>query len=912
MNRQPDRNETPAGGSAREVEEELRFHLESRIAEYEARGMTRTQAEQEARQRFGDERSIREKCDALVRARERRARLRMRLSGLLQDARYGWRSMRRSPGFAAVAVLSLALGIGANTAIFGLVYAVLFERLRIPDAKQLVQLAVRSDPSFKPGAGSPAQALEVLKVSAAGVFSWEEYEVLRGLTQLELAAYAGVAGAVGTLEAQEMLSVTLADGRYFEMLRIRPVLGRLLTEADERTESKVAVIGESYWERRLGRDPSILGQPLRIGSDLFTVVGVTPRSYRGLMFPGNFDVAVPMAPSTAAALGAVRGSGRPAVFVVGRVLRSHASARAELDALYARCCAAGQLNKWFPAGGAPPTVEMRDISHGQADLKSNVRAQYSRVLYILMSGVVVLLLLSCANVGNLLLARARTRERELALRHSLGARGSRLVQQMLTESTLLALLGAAGGLLLARWGTNLLAANLPANVTAFSDLVRFRLNPVILGFTVLIAVTCSLLFGVIPALRAVRVDLVKPLKDGGRGTHGRTGMLDHGIVAVQVALALLLVSAGGLLVQTLRNLRESDPGFAARGRLLVPMETRGTPHEASGLVPLQADLLAAVRAVPGVRSAALASAVPIQGGRIWVSKVQAPGLTTQPDEDTSAKLISVTPGYFRAMGIDLTAGRDFNELDSGTSEPVAIVSDAFARSYFAGRDPIGEVFQYRPDGPLVRIVGVTAEAVFLDLRAPAGPLAYLPLTQTGSWPNLVTVVDIPGDAAALATAARNAILEAAPGVWIRRIMTMEESINESLARERLVAALASLFGILALCLAAVGLYGVMAYHVNGRTAEIGTRMALGAQARGVLWLVLRHSIVMLTLGFLAGLPLALAAGRLLQAQLFGVAPWDPTALAFAVLSLSAVGVIAVVTPAWRALRVDPLIALRAD
>jgi predicted permease len=895
-----------------ELEEELRFHVESRRAEFEAAGCSPEEAERLARERLGDTAEIRAKCDALLRARERRSRRLAWLWGLRQDLQFGWRSLRRTPGFTLVAALSLALGVGANTAIFGLMYTVLFARLRVPDAEQLIQVRQREQ-SFLPGPALTQQQMEQMKKSAAGVFAYDEYVAFQAIPALELASWISTGASVVVGTDYEFPGVSLVDGRYFAMLRIRPLLGRLISADDEQRDVPVAVVSEQFWERRLARDPAVLGRGITIGNAVFTVIGVTPRSFRGLSFPGSFEVAIPLTATNAQRAGASRDLMRPPVQVVGRVRGDRARVQSELDALYQRCCARGELSGGFASGGPPPAVELRDISRGQTEGKLNVRAQYSRVLYVLMGGVVVLLLLSCANVSNLLLARARARERELALRHSLGARASRLVQQLLTESTQLALLGAAGGLLIARWGTNLLAAQLPANIANLSDLVRFRLDPVMLGFTTGVAFLCSLLFGVLPALRAARVDLVTPLKEGGRSVR-RAGALDGAIVSVQIALALLLVSGGGLLVQTLRNLREVETGFDAAQRLLLVVETRGTPLQATGLVPVHQDILARVQAVPGVRAAALASYLPIYGGRLWLTteRVERPAGTASDNVEHTTQFIGVTPGYFAAAGIVLRAGREFGSSDSETAERVAVVSESFVERYLPGRDALGETIQPMANEPGFRIVGIAAEAVYQDLRSPPDPVVYLPVTQSGRWPFLEVIAHTAGEPALLAETVRDAVVDAAPGVWIRVVMTMEEAINQALARERLMAALALLFGVLALSLAAVGLFGVMAYHVSGRTGEIGTRMALGARAGNVLWLVLRQSLLMLAAGFVIGLPMALIVGRLIAAQLFGVSESDPATLVAATASLLVVGVLAVLVPARRAVGVDPVTALRAD
>ena len=889
-----------------DVDAELAFHVESRVAELVAQGCSEADARRLARSRFGDVASIRACCQELAAERTRAERWLEWRGDVLQDLRYGWRTLLRAPGFTITAVLSLALGIGANTAIFGLLHSVLLARLPVRDPEQLIALERGGPRGF-------------------GVsFSYAEYTDLAG-AGVALTASSSSGAMIGAGGLQSAEGIDLVDEKYLELIGVRRIMGRLLNEHDVRSAAPVIVISENFWRNFLNADPGVIGQPLTINKTPFTVVGVIDGAFKGLHFPGRFTAAIPMTAAPLIGMEDPRHVARSAVAVWGRLAAGQSIEQAEaiLQQRFLRCCTrtTESIGPGKPTTGkrinatgskaTEPRLAVTDVSRGMANLKVDVRSEYRNVLYMLMSGVLVLLLIACANVGTLLLARATARSRELAIRLSLGAARVRLVRQLLTESLQLALMGAALGFLFAWWSMVLLSRNLPEQLAPFVDTVKLHPNQTVLGFTVAVTVACSLLFGVLPALRATRIDLASPMKEADpRQGSVRTRPIDRFMVGAQVALALLLVTAAGLLVETLHNLRSIDTGYDRQQLIMATADTRTAPGTEGDAVQLYAAMLAKVRAVPGVQAAAMASNAPAFGGRYWASTIRVPGYESGPDEDMTTHMIAVTPGFFEASGIALKRGRDFEETDREANAPVAIVSEAFARRYFPNSDPIGALVGHA-DRQL-RIIGIAEDTRYMELREPAPPLIFMNARQSGtSWPFLVLVARTRGNPSLLSEAIGGALQAGAPGIDVGRVMSVRDAENERLARERLSAALATLFGTLALGLAAIGLYGVMAFFVARRSAEIGMRMALGASRASVLWLVLRQTLFMLAGGALAGVPLTVIAGRTVSTQLFGVRAIDPVTISIAVLVLAATTILASLLPARRAARIDPMASLRA-
>jgi predicted permease len=646
----------------------------------------------------------------------------------------------------------------------------------------------------------------------------------------------------------------------------------------------------------------------------FTVIGVAPGSFHGLGYPGSFDTAVPL--STLAFVGGIPvetgGGDSAAIQIVGR-LADPATLRAVagmMDAAYRSCCAS------HTAGASG--VGLSRIVHGIASQKFDVQAMFARLLFELLGAAGVVLLAACANIGTLLLARATARERELAIRLSLGASRRRLAAQMLVESSLLAAIGCVAGLVLAHWALRLVAHRLPGLIV---DRVRLPLNGQILGFTATVAAVSVVLFGVVPAWRATRTSLIAPLKQGGHGSGARrAGWLDRGLVAAQVALALALVNGAGLFVATLRNLRHVNGGFATERWVSTQLDTRGTPYESAGLGLLAEGLMTRVAQVPGVRSAALSLTVPVFGGRRFGRTIAVEGYSPGRDEPMDGWLNPVTPGFFSTLGIALRVGRDFSSNDRAAGLHVAIVNEAFVHRYIPGRNPLETTVRSmdEADTILMQIVGVAGDARYEDLREPASPMIYVPLVQFeqlpvfGRLPVLDLTVRTAVDDRAILPSLRDAVVAEAPGLRHNGPETIEASMDETLDRETLTAELATLFGAVALILAGIGLYGVVSYRVAQRTREIGVRMALGAATPSVVWMVLKQALTLVVAGVLVGVPLAFAGGRGIAAALYGLAGQTTLFVLGAAVLLLVVAVVASALPARRAAHVDPLIALRAD
>jgi putative ABC transport system permease protein len=876
----------------REMDEEFRHHLDLGAQEFPEGGDPAAAAA--ARARFGSR--------AYYMEETRRMTPLGWLDALRQDLRYALRNLRRAPAFTAVAVLSLAIGIGANSAIFSLIYSILLNPLAVPRPEQLVQVQ---------RTGSER---------ANDDFSHDQFRFLRQTSGFAgIAAFGGVGSvAIAAGNVRNVVDVDAVDGSYFSLLGVQPLVGRLIGARDERTHAPVVVISDALWAQLFSRAPSAIGRTVTLGSNAFTVVGVVPESYQGLHIPGSFDAAVPLADLALIGGPAVLSgnSTSPALQIVARLRHPGDLAREStmLDAAYRACCA--------PAHASGVTLV--SIEHGITSPKFDVRAMYSRLLFELMGSAVIVLLAACANIGTLLLARASARQRELAVRRSLGASRARLAAQMMVESTILAVLGGAGALLVANWGLHVVAHRLPDLIVHRAG---FRFNGRILGFTAVVAIVSVLLFGVVPAWRATRTHPIASLKEGGTSGAGRAGWLDRSVVVAQLALALVLVNGAGLLVATLRNLRNPGGGFATERTVTTELDARRTSYERAGLIPLSDRLLTRARRIPGVRSAALSLAVPVYGGRRVEAAFGVEGYTPGPDETMNVWVDPVTPGYFSTLGIALRAGRDFSATDRPAAQPVAIVNQAFVHQYVRDRDPLGTTVRAveGADTVVLQIVGVAADARYGDLRAPPPPMMYVPLAQfapmvpggaPGFHGGLFAVLEVSvrtsGDDRAMPSALRSAMLAEAPEVHLDGPETIEDSLDSALQRETLTAELATLFGAVALILAAIGLYGVVSYRVAQRTREIGVRMALGAARSAVVWMVLRQALVLVALGMLVGAPLAFGGGRVIGALLYGLGGENPVFVLGAGVLLVGVAVAASAFPARRAARVDPLVALRAE
>jgi predicted permease len=873
------------GTADRARDEEFAFHRDQAALEHEREGLTAEAARRAARLEFGNATYVREQVRWTGGTRW--------VDPLAQDVRHAWRMLRRSPLFALVAVLSLALGIGANALIFGMVHSLLLARLAVtkPDELRLVTHATES----------PTRAF----------FNDAEVAALREARPGEVAAlYRGTAlNAEAGGVTMSGLSFDGVDGAFFRVAGVGLATGRAINESDDQAANPVAVVSHAFAEVRFGSTAGAIGKPLRLDGTSFVIVGVSAAGYEGLSPGVEYSLAIP-----ASMLNVLQqrpqGAPRPDVFLVTRQGPNFLATREALTAAYASCCARGDAPT---AGSRDARIGFLDISQGiHEGNKIDVRAQYRSTLYALLGGVAVLLLIGCMNVSNLVMARATVRARELAVRLSLGASRARIGGQLLVESGLLVVLGAVAGLLLALWGSAALSRNLPAGVGVLSPFVAIRPGVPIVAFTIAVAFACVLIVGVMPAIRATQANIVAGLRDGQTGSrHMRT--LDRVIVALEVGLALLLVTSAGLLAATLRHLTDSVGGRHPETLMVIQLDSRGTPHSSAELQAKTPSLQAQFAALPGVQRVAASHVVPLIYGGLPMASLNLPGLEASQAEEVEVAEFAVASGYFETLGIRLIAGRDFTDRDVLGAPRVAVISENVARQFFAGRNPVGETFGFRGEPRDIQVIGVVEDAKQVDLRAPAPRTVYLAYGQsTSRGERAVWAVRTSVDPAKVVPAARAAIVAELPNIRIRHVHPVTELLSITIGKERALTTLAIAFGILALLLAAVGIYGVTAFYVSARTREIGVRMALGASRAQVIRMVLGQGLVLVLAGLLMGVPLALAAARSLGALLYGVTPFDPLTLTLGALILAVAGMTASLIPSANAAKVDPLIAIRAE
>jgi len=866
---------------------ELRQHMANFAEDLVRSGVPRAEAERRARIEFGSVAAAKEEC--------RQARGLRFLDELRQDLRYAFRTLAASPGLTAVAVISLALGIGANTSIFSLIDTVLLRFLPVHEPQQLYFLAHGS--ADDPSTGSNYRLLEHFRATT-GVFSG-----IAASTDNEFKVRNG--------DAIDLVYGQFVSGNYFELLGAPMALGRSFAyESDTEPQRLAAVISDAYWQRRFGRDPAVLGKALIVEDHTVEIIGVTHPEFFGL-YPGfRVDITVPL--SMKATLGDAafftRFDNWTSMPLVGRLRPgvSEAEALASVDFAFQQFMDTPE-SKW--AKEMDPkhfsNAALLPASKGLAEL----RQRFSKPLLVLMGMVGLVLLIACANIANLLLARATARTKEMAVRLSMGAGRLRVLRQLLTESLLLALLGGAAGILVAAWATQSLVSLIAAGQTPIR--LDVHLDERVLLFTLAACVFTGTLFGLVPALRATRVDLAQALKEspstGGEGK--RRGA--KALVAVQVALSVLLLSATGLLVRTLYNLKTQGSGFDGTNVVLLELDPRAANLSPAGTADFYEGLLGRIQRLPGVLSASFSTLSPASR-RINVRGIVLPGLTESPDS-TGAWYNVTSPGYFRTLGIELLRGRDFGEQDRAGAPRAAIVNETMARFYFGSADVVGRRFAFRSEPEsTVEIIGVVQDARQHSLRAAAPRMVYVPWGQGESLGRLTAEIRAVGDPRPLAGAVQAEVRDRNKDVIVGYVRTMAEQVDASLVQERMLAMLSAAFGGLALLLACIGLYGVMAYSVVRRTREMGIRMALGAAHGLVLWHVLRESLWLALLGVLMGVPLALWAAPQLGDLLYELSPRDPAIFFSTVAALVAVAALAGYLPARRASRIAPAIALRHE
>ena len=853
-----------------DIDEEIEQHLEDRYRELVASGVS----DEEARRIVHEE----------VRGWTPR---RARLDGVGGDVRFALRTLRRTLGFTIVVLATLALGIGANAAIFSVVNAVVLRPLPFQDADRLV---IVWGNLHRPG-------VEEIPVSAG------EYVDYRDGNRAfdHIAAYDTLGFNLTGRGEPERVDGAVATASLFTALGARAAIGRtFLAEEEQAGHNDVAILGHALWTRRFAGDRAIVGQTIAVDGRPVEVVGVMPP---GFAFPGETtELWKPVLVDAAALSADNRGS--HGFTLVGRMKRgvAPAQARADLDAVASTF------------GARFPNNYRYGFSTVVRRLQDEIVGDTSRALFVLLAAVGVVLLTACANVANLLLARGASRRKEIALRTALGASRGRLVRQLLTESVLLAIGGGAIGLALAAWGVPLLVAAAPDSIPRLHEVT---LDARAVAFTSVVSIATGLLFGLVPAARMSRGAVNDALKEGGRtaAAHGRAG---RAFVAVEVGLSLVLLIAAALLIRSLARLQEVQPGFDPERlltfRLSLP-ESRYTTFEQGDR--FFADLMARLREVPGVRGVAAVNAIPFSGvGGSRSFRIE--GRTeTRPDQATEEQLRIVTDGYFGVMGIPIVGGREFTSRDSLAAPRAAVINEAFARKHFAGENAIGKRVSFENDSPVwYQIVGVAADIKHRGLDAPDRPELYVPYRQPlfASWTvrPMYFVVRTGADPLAAAGVVRHEIARLDPQQPISEVRPMTDRIERSLAARRFSTVLLALFAALAASLAAVGIYGIVGYAVTERTHEIGVRLALGATPRDVVAMVLCQGLGMAAVGTAAGLAAALAAARLIESELYAVGAADPATFVAVPLLLLAVASVACYIPARRATRVDPVFALRAE
>ena len=861
-----------------ELEEEIRTHLELETEQNIESGMTPEEAREAALRAFGNVTLSKEDSRTMWGLRW--------LETLWQDVRFGVRTLVKSPAFTVVAVIALALGIGANSAIFSVVNAVLLRPLPYKDSDRLFMVWEKGD----------AEAFPLNSVSAANFMDWrEQNHVFEGVAAVGRASF----NLTGVGEP-EMVEGRRVSANLFRLLGVEPQLGRaFLPEEDAPGAGRVVILSHGLWRRHFGSQPGIAGKALTLNCQSYTVVGVMPQDFQ---FPSRQDeMWVPMAFSSEEAAN----RGNNTYEVVGRMKPgvSLVQAQAEMNTLAAR------LRQQYP-----------DVVKSDAtvivSLHEQVVGDIKQALLVLLGAVGFVLLVACANVANLLLARAAGRQKEIALRVALGAGRLRLVRQFLTESMLLALLGGAAGLLLSLWGLSLLKAFMPENISQVGEIA---LDARVLGFTLLVSLLTGLVFGLAPFAQASRLNLNEILKDGGRGTaSGRGGnRLRGGLVVAEVAVSLILLVGAGLLINSFLRLRNSDPGYRSDNLLtmtvVLPEQKYPEPAQRAAFF---AELIERVKALPGVRSAAVTDWLPLTmtGGSFGVSVDGRPD--PGPDQRPDVVTRVVSPEYFGTMGIRLLRGRQFNERqDRADAAPVVVISETTARRLWPGEDALGK--RIKPGGldspdPWMEVVGVVNDVRQFDLATEPRLQMYLPYVQFEWFVPRQLVIKTDVEPSSLAAAVRGAVWGVDKEQPVSDIRTMEEVLSESIARQRFSTMLLGIFAAVALALAAVGIYGVMSYAVANRTREIGIRMALGAQAGSVLRLIVAQGLKLVSAGVLLGLVGSLLLTRLMSSLLFGVSPTDPLTLVTISLLLVVVALLASYIPARRAAKVDPLIAIRYE
>jgi putative ABC transport system permease protein len=865
-----------------EFEDELLAHLEMLTEDNLRRGMAPEEAARAARVRLGGLTQLKETNRDLSSLPV--------IETFVQDARYTFRTLRRNPGFTAVALLTLALGIGANTALFSVVHAVVLKPLPYADPERL----------FNVFQAQPQQGI------AGTGWSYANFADLRDATN----AWSAMAGAqqhqLTLMAAGEpsLVDASVVTTEFFAVFAEKPLVGRALRPDDGQAGAPpVVVLSESVWRGALGADPGIVGRSINLDKRPFTVVGVMPAAFRFPGFTRSQQVWLPVVQDPLFGGWMFRRAGHW-LQVTGRLKPgvSLTQARAELDAVGAR------LARAFPAENDGWAIRM-------LPLQQMIVGDAKSPLLVLLGAVGLVLLIACANISNLLLARATSRSREMAVRATLGAGRARIVRQLLSETAVLGLLGGLAGIALAWWGVQSLSSLLPASVPRVNEI---RVDSRVLGFALLLSALASCAFGLAPALIGASSNLHLSLREGGArsGEPGSRRRARGALVAAEVALATVLLVAAGLLLRSFSNLVSVSPGFDVRqvvkADISLPQFQYSTPQQWASFSD---ELLSRIQAEPGLQDSAVAVPRPIADRCLTLGFEIVGSPPSSASVSRTAEYVSVSPDYFRVMGIPRLAGRVFDRHDIASSPRVSVISQALARLYFPNQDPLGKRlrFGFPPGarGEEREIVGVVGDVRAMGLGEKPGPMMYVPYAQEPFWgANLVVKSRL--SPASVADAIRREVRRLDKDLPVTDIATMPDVVGASVAQPRFRTFLLGLFAAMALALAATGIFGVISYSVSCRTNEIGIRAAGGATRGAILRMVLRETLMLTLAGLALGIPCALAGARLVEHMLFGVSPGDPATLAGVAIALTAVAALAGYVPARRAIRVDAMVALRHE
>jgi predicted permease len=893
-----------------EMDAELRFHLESYVEDLVERGMTRDAAERQARVEFGG---------IAVHKEEMRASLGLRLwDDLRADLLYAMRMLWKSPGFTAIAVGSLALGIGANTAIFTVAKAVLLDRLHVPHSEELLLFHwIAPKQSVVHHSWGDWDTLPGNRQTSTS-FPYPVYQQLRAHNQAlqDLFAFKGVGQLTATVDGEAgVVQGEMVSGNYYRELDVQTSLGRPLGPADDATPGSgaVVVISDSYWAKQFARSPSVVGKVLYLNSKLFTIVGVNPPGFTGAKNAhASPEVFVPfsiqpvlMPRGQGTVQGSILDDSQMWWMQIMARRKSDFSVQTAVAALNVQFASIVRAGVKIKKGEAIPQIVLADGSRGL-----NESARYlTEPVYVLTALAGLVLLLACANIANLLLARSSARQREMSVRLALGASRGRILRQVFTESVTLSLLGGAAGFVLGFLGRNAIPHLMSSPWEPLPVVGGFDWG--VFGFTASVSILTGLLFGLAPAWKATRTQVNSSLKDNAQTTtHRRRGFAGKVIVTFQVALSTLLVVGAVLFARTLANLDSVDPGFRADHLLLFAIQQPRSQYPVPKDVTLHRELEQKLATVPGVESVTLSS------GALIANNIDEDDFTpldrpNSKKEDTGQYNSTVGEHFFATMGIPVLAGRDFNAGDTETSPKVAVINLALAHAVFPGENPIGK--RFRSSNVVFQIVGVCVNTHYDSLRKEPPPTFYLPYRQLpGVAYGMTYEVRTNGNPTSLVPLLRRAVQSVDKNLPLIDVRTQEQQIAATVRDERMFADLTAAFGLLALTLASIGIYGIMAYTVSRRTNEIGIRLALGAQARQILSMVLGEAFWLAAAGVAAGLGAALFLTRFLRTMLYGLKPNDPATLVCAATLLFAVALLAGWVPARRASRVQPMQALRHE